>query len=227
MKELVQVCRDQWLVCCYGSVLDHAFSINVHFVVSLHQCSLSLVACPLQSGIQSLPNGLRIRTHNLLHLLTPLKQQESRHSPNAQLLRNIRHLIYINLVELDRAVFRVVGPLDDLRRDGLARAAPGGETVEEDEVGGGGSADFGLEVAGAVDGVNACGSAGGLGLGGGGGLRCAEFGLVVCYVLCEVVDAHFGGGLFEGFRCGGCEGSRCGEVRCVEGGLMESFGSEW
>ena len=179
--------------------------------MSLHQ-NACLIVLTLQRRVQRLPNRLRVRAHNLLHLLTTFKQQERRHSPNAEFLRNIRNLIHINLVEFDGAVFRVIGPLGDLRGDRLARAAPSGEAVEEDEVGGGGGADFGLEIAGAVDGVNACGSADGLGLGWGGVLRCAEFGLVVGYVLCEVVDAHFVGGLFEGFGCGCCEGSRCSEV---------------
>ena len=206
---------------CFSNTLSHVFN-------ALYACCIpSRSIFPLQRRVQSLLNRLRVRPDNLLHLLATLKQQERRHSPDAQFLCNIRNLIDVDLIEFNRAVFRIVGPLDDLRGDRLAGAAPGGETVEEDEVGGGGGADFGLEVAGAVDGINACDSASGLGLGGDGVLRCAEFGLVIGYILCEVVDAHFGGGLFEGFGCGCRESSRCGDVRCVEGRWMKSFGSEW
>lgn len=43
----------------------------------------------------------------------------------------------------------------------------------------------------------------------------AEFGLVVGYVLCEVVDAHFGGCVVEvGSGCGGV-GARVVEVEFV------------
>ncbi len=45
-----------------------------------------------------------------------------------------------------------------------------------------------------MDCVNAfsCGLTSGLGGGFGWGILLAEFGLMVCYVLCEIVDAHFG-----------------------------------
>lgn len=44
-------------------------------------------------------NRLRIRTHNLIDFLAILEQQESRHSPDPQILSYIRHFIHVDLVE--------------------------------------------------------------------------------------------------------------------------------
>ncbi len=87
-----------------------------------------------------------IGPHHLPNLLPALKNQKRRHRPNAQLLRNIRHLVDIEFVETGR-FFVFLGHVDDGRGDDFAGAAPGGEAVEDHE---GGVWEGGAEVGGAV-----------------------------------------------------------------------------
>lgn len=75
-----------------------------------------------------------IGPHHLPNLLPALKNQKRRHRPNAQLLRNIRHLVDIEFVETGR-FFVFLGHVDDGRGDDFAGAAPGGEAVEDHEGG--------------------------------------------------------------------------------------------
>jgi len=83
---------------------------------------------------------------NLLDLLTVLEDQEGGHGANAEFLRDVRHLVDINLVEVDAVLV-----LFFLRHGAhfggnhLARSAPGGEAVDEDDAAGGGLLDGGVE----------------------------------------------------------------------------------
>lgn len=75
----------------------------------------------------------RISPHNIpLNAFSILKQEERRHSAHAQIRRRVGQVVDVDLVELDRGVLG--GELGDLRGDGLARAAPGGEAVDDDGV---------------------------------------------------------------------------------------------
>ena len=80
-----------------------------------------------------------IRTNDLLDLLAVLEQHERRHGLDAQLLRDIRNIVDVDLVEIGVVL---VGEFFDLGRDHLAGAAPGGEAVEDGEAGVGGVGDF-------------------------------------------------------------------------------------
>ena len=84
---------------------------------------------------------LLIRTHDLPNLLAVLEEQESRHGSDTQLLRYITHFVDVNLEEL--GLWVLFAESGDLGRDNLARPAPGGETVEDDERRGVGAEDFG------------------------------------------------------------------------------------
>jgi len=93
----------------------------------------------------TLNSGLQrplIRTHDLAHFLPVLKQQKRRHRPDAQLLGYVADLVDVDLEELGLREF--FAELGHLGRDDLARAAPCGEAVEDDEGGGVGGDDFGL-----------------------------------------------------------------------------------
>ena len=82
-----------------------------------------------------------IRTHDLPDLLAVLEEQEGRHGSDAQLLRYIAHFVDVNLEEL--GLWVLFAELGDLGRDDLARPAPSGETVENDERRGVGAEDVG------------------------------------------------------------------------------------
>jgi hypothetical protein len=201
--------------------LRHGRISNSHLQILVHRCS----------------DCLLIRAHDLLDLLSVLEQQKCWHSPDVELLRNIRHLIDIDLVELHAILVLVFsGHGGDLRGNHLAGTAPGGEAVEQDEVGGGAADDGGLEGGFAGEGVNAfpCGFLRGCGFGRGvNGIRLSvlgtEFGLVVGYVLCEIVDAHFGCDGGELVDRGGLEvlmgcfvkKSRCSRSKSSESGGLE------
>lgn len=110
---------------------------------------------------------LLIRPHHLPDLLPVLENQKRRHRPDAQLLRNIGHLVDIQFVETSAfLVFLRHG--DDGGGDDFAGAAPGGEAVEDHE---GGVGEGGAEVGGTGGGVSW--GDGGVGcwvkIGGGGG----------------------------------------------------------
>lgn len=92
---------------------------------------------------------LLIRPHNLPHLLPAPKHHKRRHRPHAQLLRHIRHLIHIQLVET--CFWVVVGHGDDVGRDHFAGTAPGRHAVEHHEAWGG---EGGVEICFAVGGVS-------------------------------------------------------------------------
>jgi hypothetical protein len=100
----------------------------------------------LQILVHRRANSLLIRAHNFLNLLAVLEQQKRRHGSNVEFLRDIGHLVDVNLVEFDAVLVLVFGAHGgDLGGDHLARAAPGGEAVEQDEVGRGAADDGGLE----------------------------------------------------------------------------------
>lgn len=82
----------------------------------------------LDSSLQS----LRVGTHDLLNLLAVLEDHEGGHGANTQLLSNIGNLINVDLVEFGIGVLG--SKLLDLGSNDLARAAPGGETIEDDDV---------------------------------------------------------------------------------------------
>ena len=84
----------------------------------------------LNSGLQS----IRVSPDNVLALqtLAVLVQQESRHGANAYFGSRADQLVNVDLVEFDIRVF--LAEFRDLGRDGLARAAPGGEAVDDDGV---------------------------------------------------------------------------------------------
>lgn len=82
--------------------------------------------------LNSSQNRRRVGTHNFLNLLSVLEQQKGRHGADAQLLGYIGAVIDI---ELDKAdVAKLVAELLDLGRNGLARAAPLGKGVDDDEL---------------------------------------------------------------------------------------------
>ena len=132
-------------------------------------------------------DSLPIRTNDLVDLLSILEEHERRHSPHAQFLRHIWHLIHIDLVEVDLVLELVgVGHLDDFGGDDFAGAAPGGEAVEDDQLVGRALDDRGRVGGFAADRVNTSPSSCGLGSGSGmvAGSLISQLGLMVGYVLC-------------------------------------------
>lgn len=77
-------------------------------------------------------DGRGIGADNLLNLFTALEEQEGGHGADAQLLGDVGALVD---VELDKFYVWVVSAVVlNLGGDGLARAAPGGEGVDHDEL---------------------------------------------------------------------------------------------
>lgn len=74
-------------------------------------------------------DGLFVGANNLTDFLAVLEQDEGRHGAHAKLLRQVGHLVHVELVEPHARV--LVGQFDNVGRDHLARAAPGRETVDE------------------------------------------------------------------------------------------------
>lgn len=74
-------------------------------------------------------DGLFVGANNLTDFLAVLEEDEGWHGAHAQLLRHIGHFVHVELVEPHARV--LVGQRDDVRRNLLARAAPGRETVDE------------------------------------------------------------------------------------------------
>lgn len=72
----------------------------------------------------------RISSHNITLLLPTLVQQECGHSADANVRRRLRQLVDVDLVELGLRVLET--QLSDFGSDGLARAAPGREAVDDD-----------------------------------------------------------------------------------------------
>jgi hypothetical protein len=161
------------------------FEFPVSHVPSVLPDNATFLRChSLQMFPNSILNGAFIRPNNLIHLLPTLEKHESRHGPHTQLLRHVGNLIDVDLVEVDFILeFVGVTVLEDFRGDDFARAAPGCETIEDDEFAGGAVDDGGLEGGFTVDGVNTSAARFG-GCRRGGGVLGAEFGLVVGYVLC-------------------------------------------
>jgi hypothetical protein len=73
--------------------------------------------------------GGRVGADDLADLLAVLEDEESRHGADGVLLGGLGDLVDVDLVEACVGV--VVGELDDLRSDDLARTAPGGEEVDD------------------------------------------------------------------------------------------------
>lgn len=71
-----------------------------------------------------------ISPNHLRNFLPTLEQHESRHGTHAQLGRRRGQLVDVDLVEL--GLREVLAELGNLGRDGLARAAPRREAVEDD-----------------------------------------------------------------------------------------------
>jgi hypothetical protein len=88
-------------------------------------------------------NRRRVSSHNLIDLLPILKQQESRHGADAELLGYIGAVVDIELDKVDNILI-LLAELFDLGRNGLARAAPFGKGVDDDELVG--SEDGGVEL---------------------------------------------------------------------------------
>jgi hypothetical protein len=93
-------------------------------------------------------------------LLAVLEEKESRHSADAELSRNIRALVDIELDEVDVGV--LVAPGMDLGRDGLAGTAPLGEGVDDDQLAAGdGLGELGFAIDLLVSYFTGCGLDGG------------------------------------------------------------------
>jgi hypothetical protein len=105
-----------------------------------------LVVIGLDGGLE----GLWVRAHNLGYLVAVLEEEEGRHSADAEFLRDVGHIVDIELVEArvgvavgesSEAVVRSClgalaewrDSLDDLRRNDLAGPAPRSEAVENEE----------------------------------------------------------------------------------------------
>jgi len=79
----------------------------------------------------SLQSG-RVGTDDLGDSVSVLEEQEGRHGSDAKFLGDVGDFIHVDLVEFGaRELLAVL--LDD-GGDGLARAAPGGEAVNDNEV---------------------------------------------------------------------------------------------
>lgn len=70
--------------------------------------------------------------NDLVDLLAVLEQEKGGHGPDAVLLGDRGLLVDVNLEVVD--VWVLLGPLSDLGGDGLARTAPGGVEVYEDDL---------------------------------------------------------------------------------------------
>ena len=195
--------------------------VSSHRLSTVH--SLPRFFLSLQILLNRLLQRPLVRADHLRDLLPALEQQERRHGPDPQLLRHVARLVDVDLEELGAAVG--LGHGCDFGGDHLARAAPGRKAVEHDERVFVGVHDVGLVGGEAAQGVNAVvfrsrtGGRRGLGR-----LGCAEGGFAgaaLGNVLCEVVDAHFGGcGVEGGWRCG-CEGSVVGFDEVVQWLLLQ------
>jgi hypothetical protein len=136
------------------------------------------MALLLSSLLDSSQERLRISTHNLLHLLRVLEDQERGHGADAELLCYVGHLVDVELDEV--CAGEVVGEpvhnsvslnlglwdwegregvwemgeyeLDNLRSNDFAGTTPGGERVDDDD---GVIIDGGLELVLAADIMNA------------------------------------------------------------------------
>lgn len=78
---------------------------------------------------------MRIRTHNLGNLLSLIKEQNRRHSTDPKFLRDVGHLVYVDLVELGLWVFGA--EFFDFGSDRFAGAAPFGPGIQDDGAVGG------------------------------------------------------------------------------------------
>jgi hypothetical protein len=74
----------------------------------------------------------RVGANELIDLLAALEYQESRHGADAKLHAELGNVVDVELGEVNAAV--LVGPLADDGRDHLARTAPLGKGVEDDNV---------------------------------------------------------------------------------------------
>ena len=102
----------------------------------------------LQQGSLDFP---RTCPHDLTHLLAVLEEDKGRHGPYAELVGNVGNVVNVNLVEV--ALFILVGELDDFRRNGFARTAPGCEAINDHErFGIDGGLEFGFSERGVSEG---------------------------------------------------------------------------
>ena len=155
----------------------------------------------LQVVLDGLFESLLVGTDDLADLLAVLEEHERGHGADTELLGDVGDLVDVNLVEVDLVLeLGRFGELDEFGGDDLAWSAPGGEAVDHDEFVAAGVVHGGAEGGFAVEGVNTIsfcrGSLSSL---------FTQLGLMVGYVLCEIVDRHFASGLCEvvGFGC--CE----------------------
>lgn len=107
-----------------------------------HKTTLFTRACRLKVLLDGGLNSRGVRSDHLADLLATLEEDESGHGADAELLRDVGGLVDVDLDELGAGV--LVAVLLDLGRDGLARTAPGGEGVEDDQLTAG---DGGVELA--------------------------------------------------------------------------------
>lgn len=78
---------------------------------------------------------LHVTTNHTVDLFAILEQHKGRHSVNAQLPRNTLQLVHVHLDKTD--VLVLFAQLADNGSNGLARATPGCEEVDDDGAGGG------------------------------------------------------------------------------------------
>lgn len=97
--------------------------------------------------LQQSNQSVRVSTDKLISALSILEQQKGRHGANTKLLRRLGDLIDINLDKVDALVLVGVGVFLEDGGDGLARTAPFGEAVDEDDgVAGDGLLELGVAV---------------------------------------------------------------------------------
>jgi len=91
-------------------------------------------ALNLQVLINGVSESTGVGADNLADLLTALEEHESGHGSDIQFLGEVWNLVDVDLVELDLLLvgFRLA-KLGDFGGDDFAGAAPGGETIENDE----------------------------------------------------------------------------------------------
>jgi hypothetical protein len=107
--------------------LGNKNTLHSHYFLPLHLCE-QLLQTSLDGG------GVGAADSGRVNLLAILEEEESGHGGDAVLGGDLGGLVDVDLVELDVLVGQA--ELLDLRGDGLAGAAPGGEEVDEDGLGG-------------------------------------------------------------------------------------------
>jgi hypothetical protein len=104
------------------------FVIMYLFCVGLGRLVLHILDGVLNGGLESLGVG----TDDLADLLAVLEEQEGGHGADVQFLGDIGNLVDVELEE--GGVLVHAGVFCDGGSDDLARTAPGGETVEDNDL---------------------------------------------------------------------------------------------